>query len=56
MGLYSLESSANNAILEHCPGMSLMYTRNRMGPKMDSCGTPEVAGSQSEKVPSKATR
>jgi hypothetical protein len=29
MGLYSLESSANNAILEPCPaysGMSLMYT------------------------------
>ena len=58
-GLYSLESSANNAILEPCPtysGMSLMHTRNRRGPRMDPCGTPEVTGSQSERVPSKATR
>jgi hypothetical protein len=54
MGLYSLESSAGNAILEPCPtysGMSLMYTRHRRGPKMDPCGTPEVTGSQSEWVP-----
>ena len=49
--LYSFESSANRAICESCwiyVGMSLMYTRNKSGPRVDPCGTPDKTFSQSE--------
>ena len=29
-------------------GKSLIYIRNRRGPKIDPCGTPEVTGKNSE--------
>ena len=36
--------------------MSLRYTENSNGPRMDPCGTPEITGSQDENDPLRTTR
>jgi hypothetical protein len=58
MGLNSLESSANKAIVELYLiklGTSLTYKTNNNGPSIEPCGIPDVTGSKSENVPSRAT-
>jgi hypothetical protein len=36
--------------------MSLIYTRNSRGPRIEPCGTPEHIGRTSEYVPESTTR
>ncbi len=40
------------SVLEATEGISFMYNKKRRGPRIDPCGTPDVTGSQLEKLPS----
>ena len=55
---YNFVSSANIAIWELFTksSRSFTYKRNRAGPRIDPCGTPEDIGSVSEVAPSTVTR
>ena len=52
-----LVSSANRRICEPISStMSLMYTKNNNGPRMDPCGTPALMYTQSDDAPGNTTR
>jgi len=52
-----LRSSAYNRQLDDREeGRSLIYRRKRTGPSTDPCGTPEVAGSEDERIEPTFTR
>ena len=55
---YNFVSSANIAIWELFAesGRSFTYERNRAGPRIDPCGTPDYIGSVSKVAPSTVTR
>ena len=53
---YTAVSSANRPTWDcTLSGRSLMYSRNRVGPRTEPCGTPEDTGTSSEHSPSKRT-
>ena len=52
-----LVSSANRRICESISStMSLIYTKNNKGPRMDPCGTPALICAQSDEAPGNTTR
>ena len=56
MVLLHMVSSANRRIFDLMPsGRSLMYSRKRLGPRTDPCGTPDSTGRVSDLVPSTTT-
>ena len=56
MSLNKVQSSANTRVGDiRVELISLIYTRNNRGPRMDPCGTPEETVDQAEEWPSTRT-
>ena len=57
MSVKTMQSSAKSLIvlLSMQSGKSLIYRRNKRGPRMVLCGTPEDTGIEEEQVPLRTT-